>query len=177
MLFNSWYYCQTGEIAMPLLWKNSLKTHPLLIPAEVMQLWTRGQWIQLYWSFIGAQSQFHFEGSHLQLGVMNVLLNYIHLCKFPVPIEIFCGNIVTLTNGVSFVMWLNPSSPEQLAVISVTMSSATVGVGRLLCWADGPRRRGPSIGELSKTGIIDWPQVRMMMKRKAVSLGFLFLFM
>lgn len=63
----------------------------------------------------------------MQLEVMNVLLNYIHLCKFPVPIEFFCGNIVTLTNGISFAMWLNPFSIEQLAVISVTMSSATRG--------------------------------------------------
>ena len=77
--------------------------------------------------FIWVQSQFHFEGSHTQLEVMNVLLNYIHLCKFPVPTELYCGNIVTLTNGVSSAMWLNPFSPTLLAVITVTMSSAAGG--------------------------------------------------
>lgn len=129
MLPTRWCHCQTGDTVIALLWKKQSKNTSTLIPAEVMQPWTRGQRIQLYWSFIGVQSQFHFEGSHMQLGVMNVLLNYIHLCKFSVPIEIFCGNIVALTNGVSFAMWLNPFSAEQLAVISVAMSSATVRVG------------------------------------------------
>ena len=89
--------------------------------------------------FIWVQSQFHFEGSHMQLEVMNVLLNYIHLCKFPFPTELYCGNIVTLTNGISFAMWLNPFSPTLLAVISVTMSLATRGIDRVDMWGDGER--------------------------------------
>ena len=86
--------------------------------------------------FIWVQSQFHFEGSHTQLEVMNVLLNYIHLCKFPFPTELHCGNIVTLTNGISFAMWLNPFSPTLLAVISVTMSLATRGIDEVDMWGD-----------------------------------------
>lgn len=47
--------------------------------------------------------------------------------------------------------------------------------GGVLCWADGPGRRGPLFREMSKMGIIDWPQVRMMMNREAVEIFYLYL--
>lgn len=125
-------------------------------PHHVMSPHHSTRYSRPHWLFIWARSQFHFEGSHMQLGVMNVLLNYIHLCKFPVPVEFFCGNIVTLTNGVSFAMWLNPFSVEQLAVISATMSPVTAGKDS----ADMLERCGPAFrrvkSQTSRHDVDNW---------------------